>query len=480
MDGSAFSILASGTSFTSGRRSRELWEKISIEKARLREYDNIAENLGKEHKENNGEIIIDEDYIINKRNLMNIAVDGDNKTSPLMTFNEIKKHGNLPDWVLDNINNILKYQHPTAIQSQTIPLLFSGADLLVQSPTGSGKTLCYIIPILARLRSEKVYCANLILSPTRELAHQIVREIKIILDTHGKKYRCRYISGKIDKAQESNTKRLDIAVSTPYRLADICRNNIINLQGCSMIVLDEVDKLLDMGFAPQIDEILSYSNIPKGGKVQIAAFSATLPQNVINLVNSIMKVPIKVTLGHRLAASNTIIQELVCVTKDDAKIESLRQLIKQGKIMLPTLVFTNSKNDAQRLFKKLMYDNLIVEAIHSDMPKIRRDNIIQRFRTGKIWILICTDLMARGVDFKNVSCVVNYDFPHSPINYIHRVGRCGRAGRTGYAITFFTLRDIPKIKSIAKVIKSSGADVPPWMLKVKLNNIKKSHFKKQK
>ncbi|OII73218.1 EIF4a-1-family RNA SFII helicase [Cryptosporidium ubiquitum] len=480
MNCSSFSVLALGTSFTSGRKSRELWEKISNEKARLQEYDNVAENLGKEHNDSKGETTVNEDYIVNKRNSMNIAVDGDNKTPPLLTFNEMKEHGNLPNWVLDNIKSILKYQNPTAIQSQAIPLLFSGVDLLVQSPTGSGKTLCYILPILGRLRNEKVYCANLILSPTRELAQQIVREIKIILDIHGKKYRCRYISGKIDKVQESNTKRLDIAVSTPYRLADICRNNIINLQGCSMIVLDEVDKLLDMGFAPQIDEILSHSNIPKGGKVQIAAFSATLPQNVINLADSIMKSPIKVTLGHRLAASSTIIQELVCVTKDDAKIESLRQLIKQGKIMLPTLVFTNSKDDAQRLFKKLMYDNLIVEAIHSDMPKVRRDNIIQRFRTGKIWILICTDLMARGVDFKNVSCVVNYDFPHSPINYIHRVGRCGRAGRTGYAITFFTLRDIPKIKSIAKVIKSSGADVPSWMLKVKLNNINKSYFKKQK
>ncbi|KAL5368199.1 Rok1p [Cryptosporidium parvum] len=479
MDRSSFSILASGTSFTNGRKSRELWEKIFYEKARLEEYGNSVENFEKEDKESKGETIINEEYIIDKRNSMNIAVDGDNKTMPLLTFKEIKECGNLPDWVLDNIMNILKYQKPTAIQSQVIPLLFSGVDLLVQSPTGSGKTLCYILPILGRLKNDKVYCANLILSPTRELAQQIVREIKIILDIHGKKYRCRYISGKIDKAQESNTKRLDIAVSTPYRLADICRNNIINLQGCSMIVLDEVDKLLDMGFAPQIDEILSHSNIPKGGKVQIAAFSATLPQIVINLADSIMKSPVKVTLGHRLAASSTIIQELVCVTKDDAKIESLRQLIKQGKIMLPTLVFTNSKDDAQRLFKKLMYDNLIVEAIHSDMPKVKRDNIIQRFRTGKIWILICTDLMARGVDFKNVSCVVNYDFPHSPSNYIHRVGRCGRAGRTGYAITFFTLRDIPKIKSIAKVIKSSGADVPSWMLKVKLNNIKKSHFKKK-
>ncbi|KAJ1612981.1 Rok1p [Cryptosporidium canis] len=476
MTRSTFSVLASGTSFTNGRRSRELWERISKEKESLRERERAAEQTMEEGKEVE---TLDEEFIVTRRNSMNIAVDGDNKTLPLATFYEIKERGNLPDWVVDNISNILRYQRPTAIQSQVIPLLFSGVDLLVQSPTGSGKTLCYILPILARLGSEKIYCANLILSPTRELAQQIVREIKVILDIHGKVYRCRYISGKIDKAQESITKRLDIAVSTPFRLADICRNKIISLEGCSMIVLDEVDKLLDMGFAPQIDEILSHSNIPKGGKVQIAAFSATLPQNVVNLADSIMKSPIKVTLGHRLAASSTIIQELVCVTKDDAKIESLRQLIKQGKVMLPTLVFTNSKDDAQRLFRKLMFDNLIVEAIHSDMPKTKRDNIVQRFRTGKIWILICTDLMARGVDFKNVSCVVNYDFPHSPSNYIHRVGRCGRAGRTGYAITFFTLRDIPKIKSIAKVIKSSGANVPSWMLKVKLSNIKKSHFRKR-
>ncbi|KAF7456694.1 DEAD/DEAH box helicase family protein [Cryptosporidium felis] len=478
MVSSSFSILASGTSFTNGRKSKELWEKISNERARQKEYESVRSSIGNEDIKDPKEVEPDEEYIISRRNSMNIVVDGDNKTLPLMTFLEIKKCGKVPQWVIDNLVNVQKYTKPTIIQSQAIPLLFSGADVLVQSPTGSGKTLCYVLPIIAGLRNEKVYCANLILSPTRELALQIVREIKVILGIHGKKYRCRYLSGKIDQARESLTKKLDIAVSTPYRLADICRNKVISLEKCSMIVLDEVDKLLDMGFAPQIDEILSYTNIPKGEKVQIAAFSATLPQNVVNLADSIMKAPVKVTLGHKLAASSTIIQELVCVTKNESKIESLRQLINQGKIMLPTLVFTNSKEDAQRLFKKLMFDNLIVEAIHSDMSKIKRDNIIQRFRMGKIWILICTDLMARGVDFKNVSCVVNYDFPHNPNNYIHRVGRCGRGGRTGYAITFFTLNDIPKIKSIAKVIKSSGTNVPSWMLKVKLKNIKKSHFKR--
>ncbi|KAH8739098.1 dead box RNA helicase [Cryptosporidium ryanae] len=477
---SSFSILASGTSFTNGRKSKELWEKISNEKSRINEYFQshsscTDRNLSNENiLENRSDY--SEEQIIEMRNKYKIAVDGDNKTRLLLTFGEIRKDFNVPEWVMYNIKNIMKYANPTPIQSQVIPLMFSGTDLLVQSPTGSGKTLCYIIPILSGLNKERIYCSNLILSPTRELAQQIVREIKVILDSCGKKYRCRYISGRINKEQEKKTKKLDIAVSTPYRLADICKNGMVTLENCKTIILDEVDKLLDFGFAPQIDEILSHSNISKGKRVQIAAFSATLPQGVIDLADSIMKSPVKVTLGHRLAASSTIIQELVCVTKNEAKIESFRQLIIQGKIMLPTLVFTNSKQDAQRLYNKLLYDSLIVEVIHSEISKTKRDNIIQRFREGKIWILICTDLMARGVDFKNVSCVINYDFPHSPSNYIHRVGRCGRAGRTGYAITFFTLNDIPKIKSIAKVIKSSGAKIPPWMLKIKLNNIKKSRF----
>ncbi|KAH7649441.1 dead box RNA helicase [Cryptosporidium bovis] len=478
---SSFSILASGTSFTNGRKSKELWEKISNEMSGVGGY--FTTNKSNTELYNENEEIdknnCSEEQILDMRNKYNIVVDGDNKTKPLFTFGEIKENGNVPEWVIHNITNILKYANPTPIQSQVIPLMFSDTDLLVQSPTGSGKTLCYIIPILSGLQNEKIYCSNLILSPTRELAQQIVREVKVILDTHGKKYRCRYISGRINKEQEKKTKRLDIAVSTPYRFADICKNGIVTLENCKVIVLDEVDKLLDLGFAPQIDEILSYSNISKGKKVQIVAFSATLPQNVVNLADTIMKSPVKVTLGHKLAASSTIIQELVCVTKNDAKMESFRQLIRQGKIILPTLVFTNSKQDAQRLYNKLLYESLIVEVIHSEMSKIKRDNIIQRFRAGKIWILICTDLMARGVDFKNVSCVVNYDFPHSPNNYIHRVGRCGRGGRTGYAITFFTLNDIPKIKSIAKVIKSSGATVPSWMLKIKLNNIRKSRFYKK-
>ncbi|OII76724.1 DEAD DEAH box helicase family protein [Cryptosporidium andersoni] len=490
----SFSIIANGTSFSKGRRSRELWNRIEEEKQKINEdFWELSSNTNKlVFNDNNNKCESIESYkstkikdldqtlaVENSRNSLGIVVVGDKFTNPCKSFEDIMKYG-VPSWIIDNIRDILKYKKPTPIQAQVIPLILSGSDILAQSPTGSGKTLSYLLPILGKLTNESTYCKSLILSPTRELAQQIVREVKVLLNTRAKKYRCRYICGKVKKEQESRTKRLDIAVSTPFRFAEICKSGIMNLKECSFIVLDEVDKLLDMGFSPQIDEIIAHSNVTSGGKVQIVAFSATLPNNVKELAESIMKYPIEVTVGHRLAASKTIKQELICVTKESGKLESFRQLIKQGRINLPVLLFTNSKENAQKLFSKIVFDNLLVDMIHSDMAKIKRDNIVKKFRTGQIWVLICTDLIARGVDFKNVATVINYDFPQTSAIYIHRIGRSGRAGRFGHALTFFTLNDLPKLKYIAKVMKSSGIDVPNWILKNKIKNTKKGNIKKKK
>lgn len=175
---------------------------------------------------------------------------------------------------------------------------------------------------------------------------------------------------------------------------------------------------------------------------------------------------IRISIGVANAGATTIDQKLVFVGREDGKLLAMRQLVQAG-LKPPVLIFLQSKDRAKELFRELVYDGINVEVIHAERTQEQRDNIIRRFRTGDIWVLICTDLMARGVDFKGVNMVINYDFPQSAVSYIHRIGRTGRAGRRGTAVTFFTEDDVPYLRSIANVMKLSGCEVPDWMLTIK-------------
>uniref|UniRef100_A0A7S2IUL6 RNA helicase n=1 Tax=Alexandrium andersonii TaxID=327968 RepID=A0A7S2IUL6_9DINO len=245
------------------------------------------------------------------------------------------------------------------------------------------------------------------------------------------------------------------------------REDRISLDSTRHIVLDEADKLLDLGFAPQIDEILSYCPKDNGGLLQTLMFSATMPPAVVELAGSILANPLRVSIGDTNAAAAEVEQRLVFITHEDGKLFSFRQLVQEGQVKPPALIFVQSKERAKQLFGELVYDGIFVDAIHADRTKQQRDNTVKAFRTGKIWMLLCTDLMARGVDFKGVQTVVNYDFPQSAATYIHRIGRTGRAGRTGTAITFFTIQDFESLRSIVGVMRQSGCEVPEWMLRLK-------------
>lgn len=176
--------------------------------------------------------------------------------------------------------------------------------------------------------------------------------------------------------------------------------------------------------------------------------------------------PLKVQIGIQNATASTIKQNIVYVGREDAKLITLRQSMKEG-FEPPMLIFVQSKQRAKELYKELIFDGVNVNVIHGDKKKHERDEIIKQFRTGEIWVLVCTDLMARGIDFKTVNSVINFDFPTSLVSYIHRVGRTGRAGRTGTATTYFTDDDVPYVKLIANLMKKSGHDVPEWMLNLK-------------
>eukprot|EP00455_Lapot_gusevi_P039404 TRINITY_DN4417_c0_g1_i10.p1 TRINITY_DN4417_c0_g1~~TRINITY_DN4417_c0_g1_i10.p1 ORF type:complete len:284 (+),score=61.09 TRINITY_DN4417_c0_g1_i10:244-1095(+) len=241
------------------------------------------------------------------------------------------------------------------------------------------------------------------------------------------------------------------------------KTEAINLSSVEMLVLDEADRLFSMGFVEQVDEILAACNNPK---VVRALFSATMLPLIEAMAKSFLKDPIRITIGNRNAATDTIKQKLMFVGRDQGKILAIRQIIKAG-IRPPVLIFVESVDRARELFQELIYDSINVDVIHAERTQTQRENIIKSFRSGKIWMLICTDLMARGIDFKGVSCVINYDFPQTPISYIHRIGRTGRAGRQGEAITLFTEDDAEHLRAIVNVMKASGCDVPDWMLNVR-------------
>jgi ATP-dependent RNA helicase DDX52/ROK1 len=245
------------------------------------------------------------------------------------------------------------------------------------------------------------------------------------------------------------------------------REDKITLDAMRHLILDEADKLLDMGFAPQIDEILTYCPKSSETPYQTLMFSATMPPAVTELANSILAAPLRVSIGDVNAAAPDVEQKLLFITHEDGKLFSFRQMLQDGAVKPPTLIFVQSKDRAKDLFSELVYDGIFVDAIHADRTKLQRDNTIKAFRAGKIWMLICTDLMARGVDFKGVQTVINYDFPQSASTYIHRIGRTGRAGRSGKAITFFTIQDFEALRGIVGVMRQSGCEVPEWMLRLK-------------
>tara|TARA_B110000977_G_scaffold201441_1_gene296041 strand:- start:630 stop:1637 length:1008 start_codon:yes stop_codon:yes gene_type:complete len=258
--------------------------------------------------------------------------------------------------------------------------------------------------------------------------------------------------------------KIDVLVATPLRLKTLIEKKRINCSSVNFLILDEADKLFEMGFVEQIDAVVKACDANKKG-VTKALFSATLPEQVEMLAKSVMSMPMRLTVGERNAANETIAQSLVFCGRENGKILALRQMFQKG-VKPPVIVFVQSKDRAKQLAKELQGDGLRLGLIHAAMSDTKRQAQVDRFRSGDTWVLIATDLMARGMDFVGVSTVVNFDFPGSANGYVHRIGRSGRAGRPGSAVTLFTEEDAERgdLKSIANVMKNSGCDVPAWML----------------
>ncbi|XP_028396880.1 probable ATP-dependent RNA helicase DDX52 [Dendronephthya gigantea] len=403
------------------------------------------------------------------RNKHHIYVNGSDIPDPIECFTDLDSQYALPHYLL---NNVLEsgYAQPTPIQMQAIPLLLQNRELLACAPTGSGKTAAFILPILYHLKEpRKCGFRCVVVSPTRELAQQIYREFCRL--SKGKALRIHILTKA--KANANNfgpksSKRFDILVTTPNRLVHMLQQDppAVNLEGVEWLIFDEADKLFEEGKDGFRDQIATIYQACSNPKIRRGLFSATLSNGIEEWTRVHLDNAVRITIGVRNSATDTVEQELLFVGQESGKLIAIRDIIQKG-FEPPMLVFVQSKDRAKELFHELIYDGINVDVIHSDRTQSQRDNIVKCFRTGKIWVLICTELMGRGIDFKGVNLVINYDFPTSSVAYIHRIGRTGRAGRTGKAVTFFTEDDVVNLRSIANVIKSSGGEVPDWMLQIK-------------
>ncbi|XP_022218175.2 probable ATP-dependent RNA helicase DDX52 [Drosophila obscura] len=406
-----------------------------------------------------------------------ITALGKNIPAPVLSFDELIRDYKLLPRLQQNVLSY-GFSQPTPIQMQALPVLCQKRALMACAPTGSGKTLAFLTPIINGLRSHKTSGLRaLVLAPTRELAQQIYRECSELTRETG--LRTHFIS-KVSEAKQKHgaecKQKYDILISTPNRVRFLLQQQppLLDLKGVEWFVLDEADRLMEEGqnnFKEQLDDIYAACSHPQKC---VAFFSATYTVPVAKWALRHLKNLVRITIGVQNSATDTVQQELLFVGSESGKLVAMRDLVRQG-LQPPVLVFVQSKDRAKQLFEELLYDGINVDVIHAERSQHQRDNCVRAFREGNIWVLICTELMGRGIDFKGVNLVINYDFPPTTISYIHRIGRTGRAGRPGRAITFFTQDDTANLRSIALIIKNSGGSVPEYMLQMK--KVRKSEAK---
>ena len=337
------------------------------------------------------------------------------------------------------------FKTPTPIQSKSIPIGLSGKDILGTAQTGTGKTLAFTIPMINKLILNKSSMA-LIICPTRELASQVMQ---IVLKLNVREIgigNALLIGGEsMQKQLRKLNKRARIIVGTPGRINDHLKRKSLNLSRVTYLVLDETDRMLDMGFTPQIELILKF--IPKDH--QTLLFSATLPSNILKISEKYLNKPERISVGSLSTPIDKIKQETFQITQDKKYHELINQLVERSGSIL---VFVKTKHGADKIVKRLKYDDHSAEAIHGNLRQSKRERVINGFRNGKYRILIATDVAARGLDIPLIQHVINYDLPQVPEDYIHRVGRTGRAGKEGSALTFLTSHDRNMWRSIQKLI----------------------------
>lgn len=390
-----------------------------------------------------------------------VKTAGDDIPKPILSFKQLYERYSIPNHIRDAIKKS-DYKVPTAVQTQVIPLMFDRREVVCSAPTGSGKTLAFLIPILVQLKEPRRLGSfrAVILSPTRELAKQIHREALWVSKGSGLRiHHLKDVKEAASKFKPDSQYKFDILVTTPNRLSSLLKTDppSMKLDKLEWLILDECDRLFELGFKNDLEII--YKQCLSSNSCCRAMFSATLDTKLVEWAKVQMDDVAIVKVGAKNRAVSTIQQELIYVGNEQGKVLSLRELIMSG-IDVPVLIFVETKEKAKFLADEFLYEDLNIDFINSERDPKERDSIVALFREGKIWFLVCTDLMGRGIDFKGVNVVINYDCPKTSVSYIHRIGRTGRGGRKGRAITLISDADKSVLPQVLKVVRRSGFTVP--------------------
>ncbi|KAI1623621.1 ATP-dependent RNA helicase [Exophiala viscosa] len=377
------------------------------------------------------------------------------------------------------------FEKPSSIQSSAWPFLLSGRDLVGVAETGSGKTIAFGLPLVVRLSTmkKKKGIRAVIVAPTRELAIQVFEQIdKLCKTAHKLKSVCVY-GGTNKDEQRRSLQGANIVVATPGRLKDFMSDGTIDVSKTRYLVLDEADRMLDKGFEDDIKHIIS--QMPSSSKRQTAMFTATWPKSIRELAATFMKEPVRITIGRNDAddsgelRANTRIVQKVEVLDGAMKQQRLLQLLKEhtagNKRNDRILIFCLYKKEAQRIENFIHGRGFNVAGIHGDMSQSARIASLESFKSGKVTLLVATDVAARGLDIPEVKLVINVTFPLTAEDYVHRIGRTGRAGKDGLAITLFTEQDKPLAGALINVLKAAKQDVPEDLFKFGTTVKKKQH-----
>lgn len=358
----------------------------------------------------------------------------------------------LPQSVLTSLEH-MKFITATPIQKDTIPPALEGRDILGSAPTGTGKTGAFSIPMIVWLLNNPEGCA-LVMTPTRELASQVQKFIQELLHNHRDLKTALLIGGdSMYKQKQQLMRRPRIFIGTPGRINDHLNQNTLNLSKVGYLVLDETDRMLDMGFRPQIKTIIDRI----APQHQTLLFTATLLKDTLPYAKAYLNDAVRVEIGSSNVPVERIKQETIQIT-EDRKYSTLLNLFDKHEGSI--IIFSKTKHGCDRLAMRLQNDDHKASAIHGDLNQRQRDRVISSFRDKRFRILVATDVAARGLDIPHITCVVNYDMPQCPEDYIHRIGRTGRAGADGHAVNFVTGADSSKWRAIQRLIDPNAKHAP--------------------
>jgi ATP-dependent RNA helicase RhlE len=364
-----------------------------------------------------------------------------------MTFSDLNLVGTLTE-VLAKIG----YTTPTPIQEQAIPHVLNGSDIFGCAQTGTGKTAAFALPILQMLhakRNGQKGIKALILAPTRELALQISENVGAY--SKGMNIKHTVVFGGVSQNPQTTALRngVDILIATPGRLLDLMNQGFVKLGGVEYFVLDEADRMLDMGFINDINRIIT--KIPT--QRQTLFFSATVAPEIMKLANNMLKNPVKVNVSPVSSSAELVKQSVYYVNKEDKR-HLLKYVIENNKIE-HALVFTRTKRGADRVVKELVKNGILAEAIHGNKSQGARERALKGFKNRTIRVLVATDIASRGIDVDKLSHVINFELPEVAETYVHRIGRTGRAGEEGIALSFCDREETGYLKDITKLIKKN-------------------------